>query len=68
VWAEVPKNQNRKTEKAAKPISNKLKHEYENQKSKQGGKPLTDKAKLKGCFDCHAKIKDRDLVFTRYAP
>jgi len=34
----------------------------------QDGKPLTDTAKLKGCFDCHAKIKDRDLVFTRYAP
>jgi len=34
----------------------------------QDGKPLTDTAKLKGCFDCHAKINDRDLVFTRYAP
>ena len=34
----------------------------------QAGKPLTDTVKLKGCFDCHAKIKDRDLVFTRYAP
>ena len=34
----------------------------------QDGKPLTDTAKLKGCFNCHAKIKDRDLVFTRYAP
>jgi hypothetical protein len=32
------------------------------------GKPLTDDAKLKSCFDCHALIKDRDLVFTRYAP
>jgi len=34
----------------------------------QEGKPLTDKAKLQGCFDCHARNKDRDLVFTRYAP
>jgi hypothetical protein len=34
----------------------------------QDGKPLTDTAKIKECFDCHAKIKDRDLVFTRYAP
>jgi hypothetical protein len=34
----------------------------------QDGKPLTDKAKLKACFDCHARIKERDLVFTRYAP
>jgi len=34
----------------------------------QDGKPLIDTAKLKACFDCHAKIKDRDLVFTRYAP
>jgi hypothetical protein len=33
-----------------------------------GGKPLTDKKMLQSCFDCHAKIKDRDLVFTRYAP
>ena len=34
----------------------------------QSGKPLTDKVKLKGCFDCHAQNKERDLVFTRYAP
>ena len=34
----------------------------------QDGKPLTDKVKLKGCFDCHAQNKSRDLVFTRYAP
>lgn len=34
----------------------------------QDGKPLTDTAKLKGCFDCHAKIKERDLVFTHFAP
>jgi Cytochrome P460 len=32
------------------------------------GKPLTDKAKLQSCYDCHAMNKDRDLVFTRYAP
>jgi hypothetical protein len=32
------------------------------------GKPVTDKAMLKSCFDCHALNKDRDLVFTRYAP
>lgn len=31
------------------------------------GKPLTDAAMLQSCFDCHALIKDRDLVFTRYA-
>jgi hypothetical protein len=34
----------------------------------QDGKPLTDEAKIKDCFNCHAKIKERDLVFTRYAP
>ena len=34
----------------------------------QDGKPLTDKAKINGCFNCHEKIKERDLVFTRYAP
>lgn len=32
------------------------------------GKPLTDKAMLQSCFDCHGLIKDRDYVFTRYAP
>ena len=32
------------------------------------GKPLTDNAMLKSCFDCHQACKDRDLVFTRYAP
>ena len=31
------------------------------------GKP-TDEAKLKTCFPCHEPIKDRDFVFTRYAP
>jgi hypothetical protein len=34
----------------------------------QDGKPLTDQAKIKACFNCHAKIESRDLVFTRYAP
>lgn len=32
------------------------------------GKPLADLAMLKSCFDCHQKIRDRDYVFTRYAP
>lgn len=27
-----------------------------------------DEAVLKACFPCHAAIKDRDFVFTRYAP
>jgi len=27
-----------------------------------------DESVLKTCFPCHAAIKDRDLVFTRYAP
>ena len=34
----------------------------------QDGKPSIDQVKLKGCFDCHAQEKERDLVFTRYAP
>jgi hypothetical protein len=34
----------------------------------EGGKPLTDNAKLQGCFNCHARNKERDLVFTLYAP
>ena len=32
------------------------------------GKPLTDKAMLQSCFECHKAVKDRDYVFTRYAP
>ena len=32
------------------------------------GKPLTDRAMLQSCFDCHQAIKERDYVFTRYAP
>jgi len=31
------------------------------------GKP-TDEAAMKTCFPCHQKIKERDFVFTRYAP
>ena len=31
------------------------------------GKPA-DAASMKGCFPCHEKAKDTDLVFTRYAP
>src|SRR4051812_13394909 len=32
------------------------------------GKPLTDQTMLQSCFVCHQAIKDRDYVFTRYAP
>ena len=32
------------------------------------GKPLTNAAMLQSCYECHALIKDRDFVFTRYAP
>jgi len=32
------------------------------------GKPLTDHAALRSCFDCHQAFKDRDFVFTHYAP
>lgn len=32
-----------------------------------GGKP-SDAASMKSCFPCHAQVKTRDLVFTRYAP
>jgi hypothetical protein len=31
------------------------------------GKPA-DEAFMKSCFPCHDQVKDRDLVFTRYAP
>ena len=31
------------------------------------GKPV-DEAMLNTCFSCHAAVKARDLVFTRYAP
>jgi Cytochrome P460 len=33
----------------------------------KNGKPV-DEAMLKTCFPCHQPIKDRDFVFTRYAP
>jgi hypothetical protein len=34
------------------------------------GKPLSDAAMLQSCFDCHqvVKEKDRDFLFTHYAP
>jgi hypothetical protein len=31
------------------------------------GKPAAE-ASMKSCFPCHAQVKARDLVFTRYAP
>jgi hypothetical protein len=31
------------------------------------GKP-TDEAAMKTCFPCHQAVKDRDFIFTRYAP
>ncbi|MGA9546851.1 MAG: cytochrome P460 family protein [Rhodomicrobium sp.] len=31
------------------------------------GKPV-DEAMLATCFSCHVPVKDRDFVFTRYAP
>ena len=31
------------------------------------GKPV-EAAMLQSCFSCHERIKDRDLVFTRYSP
>ena len=33
------------------------------QDGKPGAKPF-----MESCFPCHNKVKDRDLVFTRYAP
>jgi hypothetical protein len=32
------------------------------------GKPMVDAEKLQSCYECHRAIKDRDFVFTRYAP
>jgi hypothetical protein len=32
------------------------------------GKPLTNQAALQSCYACHSLIKDRDFVFTHYAP
>jgi len=34
----------------------------------EDGKPLTDQALLQSCFDCHQALRDRDFVFTHYAP
>jgi hypothetical protein len=31
-------------------------------------KPLTDQVMLQSCFDCHQACRDRDFVFTHYAP
>jgi hypothetical protein len=33
----------------------------------QNGKP-SDDAGMKACFPCHQAIKERDFIFTRYAP
>ena len=33
----------------------------------QDGKPA-DAAFMKPCFPCHNQVKERDLIFTRYAP
>ena len=35
--------------------------------NERDGKPA-EEAFMKSCCDCHQKIKERDLVFTRYAP
>lgn len=32
------------------------------------GKLLRDAATLQRCFECHQAVKERDYVFTRYAP
>jgi Cytochrome P460 len=34
----------------------------------EGGKPTRDEAMLKTCFPCHEAQRQRDFVFTRYAP
>ena len=31
-------------------------------------KPLVDQAALQSCFACHQAVRDRDFVFTDYAP
>jgi hypothetical protein len=36
--------------------------------NERDGKKPGDAALLNTCFACHEKAKDRDLVFTRYAP
>ena len=33
----------------------------------KNGKP-TDEAAMKSCFPCHQAIKDRDFIFSKYAP
>jgi hypothetical protein len=33
----------------------------------QNGKP-SDDAGMKACFPCHQAVKERDFIFTRYAP
>jgi len=33
----------------------------------KNGKP-TDEAAMKTCFPCHQAVRDRDFIFTRYAP
>ena len=32
------------------------------------GKPLTDPVKIEGCYECHARNTEHDMVFARYAP
>jgi hypothetical protein len=32
------------------------------------GKPVTDPVMLQSCYTCHLAIKERDFVFTQYAP
>jgi Cytochrome P460 len=32
------------------------------------GKPVADQALISGCYPCHVPVKDRDYLFTHYAP
>ncbi|HTR41261.1 MAG TPA: cytochrome P460 family protein [Pseudomonadales bacterium] len=32
------------------------------------GKPVTDVVKIEGCYECHARDPEHDLVFAHYAP
>lgn len=32
------------------------------------GKSVLDAAKINTCYECHKAIKDRDFIFTKYAP
>jgi hypothetical protein len=32
------------------------------------GKPVADQALMNGCYPCHVPVKDRDYLFTHYAP